>query len=313
MARDLRISIGACSSFTHENASNPAASALEGAAHSVRLAAAEGAELVVLPETIVASHCSDWTEHAEPLDGYLISSLSQLARECDIAIAAGHATVESGKKYNSLVLLDRRGERIACYHKAYPTIWEMERGIALGEGALVSETEFGRIGFAICYDLNFAELRLAYRDLNPDLILFASMFRGGLQTRWWAYETRSYLVSSVVDPKSLIVNPLGRVVAETDTWSRSVTRTINLDYEVVHLDYTNKNLLQARLKYGADFDFDWSDAEGVLLVTARGERSARELISEYGWETVEEYFARSRRVRDDALAGRALPAGPSPW
>jgi predicted amidohydrolase len=286
---------------------------VEEASTSIELAAAEDADLVVLPEVFALQDCADWPAHAEPLDGYVISALAKLARGYDIGIAAGHGIRIDNKIYNSLVLLGRGGEIAALYHKAYPTIWELENGIMPGEGAVVCDTEFGRVGFAICYDLNFSELRFAYRDQNPDLILFSSMFRGGLQTRWWAYEARSYLVSSVIDPQSLIVNPLGRVVAETDVWSRSITRTINLDYAVVHLDYTNTNLHEARLKNGADFDFDWAEAEGIALVTARGEKSVRELMREYNWQTVEEYFARSRAAREDVLSGRAIIAGPSPW
>ena len=279
----------------------------------VRQAAAEGADLAVLPEVCVVQNRSNGVEGAEPLDGQVVTTFAKAARDLGVGIAFGHPTIEDGKRYNSIVLVGRDGRVAGVYHKAYPTIWELEEGIAPGEGAVVLDTEFGRLGFAICYDLNFAELRLAYRDLAPEAILFCSAFRGGLQTRWWAYETRAYLVSSCIDPKSVIVNPLGRVIDQTDSYTRLTTRTLDLDFEVVHYDYTNVTLDEVRARLGGALDFEWAEPEGVMLVTARGERSASSIVTEAGWEPVEAYFARSRTARERAVKGEAIEKGPAPW
>ncbi|MFH0963602.1 MAG: carbon-nitrogen hydrolase family protein, partial [Planctomycetota bacterium] len=178
-------------------------------------AADQGADLAVLPEVCAVQNHACSPDAAETLDGPVLSALADAARSLSIGVAAGHITLENDRRYNSLLLFNRSGRLIADYHKMFPTIWELEKGISPGTGPLVLDTPFGRLGFALCYDLNFAELRLAYRDLHPELILFASAFRGGLQTNSWAYETRSYFLSSVIDPKSVIVNPLGRTIADT--------------------------------------------------------------------------------------------------
>jgi predicted amidohydrolase len=195
----------------------------------------------------------------------------------------------------------------------YPTISELERGVIPGAGPLVVDTEFGRVGFAICYDLNFPDLRLGYRDLHPDVILFGSAFRGGLQTQWWGYETRSYMISSCIDPRSVIVNPVGRVVAQTDAWARTLTHTINLDYEVVHFDYSNKRLDEARRRFGKAVEFEWAEPEGVMLLTSHGSTSVRDLVGELGWQKVEDYFAESRHKRGLVLAGEKIASRPAPW
>ena len=279
----------------------------------LRRAAAEGADLAVLPEVCVVQNHPKWVEGAEPLDGEVVTTLADEARTLGIGVAAGHPTVEGGQIYNSIVLLDRDGRIAGVYHKAYPTIWELQDGITPGHGPLVLDTAFGSIGFAICYDLNFAELRLAYRDLAPDLILFASAFRGGLQNRWWAYETRSHLVSSVIDPQSLVVNPLGRVLLSTSNWTRLATITLNLDCEVVHYDYSNVTLADVCARRGKDFDFEWAEPEGVFLVTAKGRETARSLIENARWERVEDYFARARLLRERALSGEKTEPGSAPW
>ncbi len=286
---------------------------LRGALDLVRHAAAQGAELVVLPEVFAIQNVNEWPEAAEPLDGPVIDALKRESRRLGIGIAAGHALLVDGRRRNSVVLLDRRGRVAALYHKAYPTIYELERGICPGEGPVAADTEFGRIGFAICYDLNFAELRLGYRDLKPELILFCSMFRGGLQTRWWAFETRAHLVSSVEDHGSMVVNPVGRVLAETSVWSRVVLCPINLDFGVFHLDYTNRNLQPVLARHGRSFQVEWAEPEGVMLVTACGRLSVRRLAQEAGWEEAEGYFARAREARERFLKGEKLRKGAKPW
>lgn len=276
-------------------------------------ARSQGVDLAVLPETFALQHCANWDEKAEPMDGRVIATLSRQARKLGMGIAAGQATLEGGKRYNSIVLLDRGGKVAAVYHKTFPTIWELERGIVPGTGACVVDTEFGRLGFAICYDLNFAQLRQEYRRLAPQMIVFASAFRGGLQARWWAFETRSYLVSAVIDPQSVIVNPLGRIVAETDAWTRVAACTLNLDCQVIHYDYTSRTLASAFKKYGRYFEFEWAEPEGVMLVTAKGRHSARWLMTKMGWENAEAYFERFLKLRDAAVAGKPIPKGKAPW
>jgi predicted amidohydrolase len=312
MARNIRISILGLS--TARNSKNfDLARNLEEASAMLSIAADEKADLAVLPEIFAIQNRPDFFNAAEPLDGSVLSTISRIAKQHSMGIAAGHVTLEGDVKYNSVVLFDRQGEIAAVYHKTYLTIAELERGLFPGAGPLVVETEFGRLGFAICYDLNFSSLRLGYRELDPDMILFASAFRGGLQAQWWAYETRSYFVSSCIDPKSIIANPLGRIIAETDTLSRSATRTINLDYEVLHLDYCNKRLVEARRKYGSDFQFDWADPEGVMLITSTADVPVKQLMMEYGWKTAANYLADANRKRDAVLAGEKIPMGELPW
>src|SRR5439155_9130630 len=124
MSRDLRVSICGYGLCKQPGCTPPAFDLkrnVEEATRHIRLTAAEGAELVVLPEMFALQHVPGEIAGAEPLDGLVISSLARFAREHSIGIAAGHLTIEEGKTYNSFVLLDRAG-RIACvYHKTYPT------------------------------------------------------------------------------------------------------------------------------------------------------------------------------------------------
>ena len=66
---------------------------------------------------------------------------------------------EGHRVYNAAALLDRRGRVAGVYHKMHLTTGEWERGIVPGDGALVVDTELGRLGVLICFDLHFPKRR----------------------------------------------------------------------------------------------------------------------------------------------------------
>lgn len=55
-----------------------------------------------------------------------------------------------------------------------------QEGIVYDDKAAIIECDFGRVKFAICFDLNFDELRLKYVEQNPDIIISTSLYHGEL-------------------------------------------------------------------------------------------------------------------------------------
>ena len=152
---------------------------------------------------------------------------------------------------NSCVVIDRNGGIAGIYNKNFPTIREMESGIKACNEAHVIKCDFGRVAIAICYDLNFDELRMQYVKEKPDLILFSSMYHGGVAQSIWAYTCRAYFVGSVYrQTPSEIRNPMGEVVASSTNYFDFAVARINLDCELVHLDYNREKLTALKEKYG---------------------------------------------------------------
>ena len=82
-----------------------------------------------------------------------------------------------GRFANTTWTLDRDGDLIASYDKAFPTPREMEWKefkTVPGEKAVVCDTDFGRLGFVTCFDLNFTHFADEYRPLAPDVMVFCS-------------------------------------------------------------------------------------------------------------------------------------------
>ena len=209
---------------------------------------------------------------AEPLDGPTIRTFAEVARRHRCYVIVPIFTVEDGKTYNSQVLLDRKGNVASVYHKIHPTISELEMGVTPGMGTVVADTDFGRVGFAICYDLNFRDVAEGNRAQDAEIVFFSSMYAGGLQLSIWAHDFSFFIASATPGSESRIVDPLGRSLIESDAVYQPINvRTINLDYEVLHLDYNHTKLGAIKEQYGAGVEMDVTRPRGgVLHVFALG-------------------------------------------
>lgn len=132
-------------------------------------AARRHAKIVVLPELAncgyVFADRAELLRAAEPLDGPFVRSLVEAASSLGMVIASGFAEIDDGIIYNSSVIVDRTGV-LASYRKAH--LWNTEKtcGFVAGSGhPPVVDTEYGRLGLVVCYDLEFPEwVRMAALD-----------------------------------------------------------------------------------------------------------------------------------------------------
>ena len=125
------------------------------------LAARNGAGIVVLPELVTTGYAFESVEEArslaEPVDGPSLRAMTTLAADHDLVIVGGFAELApEDAVYNSAFLIDRSGVR-AVYRKAH--LWANERRwFTPGkQPPPVVETDRGRIGILVCYDLEFPE------------------------------------------------------------------------------------------------------------------------------------------------------------
>ncbi|HEX6584423.1 MAG TPA: carbon-nitrogen hydrolase family protein [Thermoleophilaceae bacterium] len=143
---------------------------LASAERHTRAAAADGAELVVLPERLdIRGAAADYRAGAEPLDGRPVSWARELARELGIDLVAGSvAERREGHERvsNTSVHVGPDGEVRALYRKIH--MFDVEVGgveyresehSEPGDEPVLSETANGvGLGLTICYDLRFPEL-----------------------------------------------------------------------------------------------------------------------------------------------------------
>ncbi|HQP97215.1 MAG TPA: carbon-nitrogen hydrolase family protein [bacterium] len=268
-------------------------------------AATQSPDIIVLPETFTAlgSSQEDWIGSAEEITDPTPTAIAQKAREHGAYITCPIVERRDGKLHNAILLFDRKGELAARYEKYFPTIGEMEDGILPGTETVVVETDMGRIGFLICFDLNFEELAQQLREKKAELVLFSSMFRGGTLMSQWAVQNQCYLVSSTPRENSRIVNPMGRVLVESSDYQTTITQTINLDFAVLHLDYNHAKTAEIRSKFGPSVEMEVHSPEGRYMLTSNHpDQSVDEIIQKFQLERLDDYFNRARKVRKEYLA-----------
>jgi predicted amidohydrolase len=208
-------------------------------------AAADGAELIVLPEKWTAiGSTEDLLAAAEPLDGPAITAARSWARELGVTLVAGSFAerVEGREKLaNTSVLIDPEGEIAAVYRKihmfdvdvggvSYRESAHEEPGAEIVLGELDASGEPVLVGLTICYDLRFPELYRILAVRGARLIAVPSAFTLHTGKDHWevllrarAIENQVFLVAAAqvgqAPPhyhsygRSAIVDPWGIVLA----------------------------------------------------------------------------------------------------
>ena len=135
----------------------------------VRAAAADGAELVVLPEKwSLLGDADTLRELAEPLDGPAVSAARAWARELGIHLVAGSVAERvPGRELlsNTSLLIDPDGDIAATYRKVHMFDVDVD-GVsyresdaeAPGEEVVTAPAGELELGLSVCYDLRFPEL-----------------------------------------------------------------------------------------------------------------------------------------------------------
>jgi len=207
---------------------------------------------------------------------------------------------EKGLLRNSAVLLGRNGELVGMYHKNFPTIGEIESGIVSGTEAPVFQCDFGKMGMAICFDLNFEELRNRFAEQLPDILVFPSMYHGGHMQKNWAYACRAFFVGAISGhgTRSEIRDPLGEVIASSTNYNNYAVAPVNLNARLVHLGYNDGKLKALKAKYGNRVTIKDPGNLGPVLVSSHDDDlPVDQMLKEFSIENMHDYFNRSREVR----------------
>lgn len=138
------------------------------ACRHIRRAAAQGAELVMLPEMFCCPYeNSAFRPYGEPLGGAAQQALSSLAAELGVWIIGGSVPELEGERvYNTVFVYDSTGRQAARHRKMHLFDIAVEGGqsfresdtLSPGNEVTVFDTPWGKMGLCICFDLRYEEL-----------------------------------------------------------------------------------------------------------------------------------------------------------
>ncbi|TQE01430.1 hypothetical protein C1H46_012910 [Malus baccata] len=228
-------------------------------------AAAKGAQLVVLPEIWNGPYSNDsFPVYAEDIDAGGDASpstamLSEVAQRLKITIVGGSIAERSGDQlYNTSCVFDTDGKLLAKHRKIH--LFDIDipgkitfiesKTLTAGQTPTIVDTEVGRIGIGICYDIRFQELAMIYAARGAHLICYPGAFNMTTGPLHWellqrARATDNQLYVATCSPArdagagyvawghSTLVGPFGEVMATTEHEESIIIAEI--DYSVIEL------------------------------------------------------------------------------
>ncbi len=190
---------------------NVSANLLE-TARLIATAAADGAEMIVLPENFALMGLNETDKvqvKEEDKEGPIQDFLALEAAKHGLWIVGGTVPLvaEDPHKIRAACLIyDSRGERVARYDKIHlfdvklsdgAETYEESSTIEQGREPLVLDTPFGRLGVVVCYDLRFPELFRCLSDQGMDFFVAPSAFTAITGRAHWEALVRARAIENL--------------------------------------------------------------------------------------------------------------------
>lgn len=144
-----------------------------------------GLDLIIFPEYnyYEALSLEEARANSETMDGRYITEMKKQARRFGVNLIPGSFAETCGEKVkNTCALIDRSGEVAGSYSKVHlmDAIGIRESDAAVpGDKLGIFDTDFGRIGLMVCFDLRFPEQPRSMVLQGADIIFCAASFPTG--------------------------------------------------------------------------------------------------------------------------------------
>jgi omega-amidase len=219
--------------------------------------ALHGADIIILPEMFNCPYDSSYfNRFSEKYPGETTDFLSGLAAHYSVYIVGGSIPERDGDSiYNTSYSFDRKGGLIGKHRKIHLFDVEIEGGIRFkesetitaGRDVTVIETEFCKIGIAICYDMRFPELIRKMTLSGAKIIIVPAAFNMTTGPAHWhllartrALDNQVYFIAAsparneeasyAAYGHSLVVDPWGEIISEASDGQEIIFSEIDLGF-----------------------------------------------------------------------------------
>ena len=197
----------------------------------------------------------------------------------------------------------------------YWSEFDHKQPVEPGQEARVFQTDFGKVGLAICFDVNFPEVWQRLADQGAELVVWPSAYSAGTSLQAHALNHHFYIVTSTLTRDCLVYDITGEELLYNKSADLNVSRiTLDLDRGVYHQNFNIEKRDKLLKEHATEIkQVKWLDREQwfVLQATKAGV-SARDLAKQYGLEELRDYLSRSRHEIDQRR-GRGLVDSSRPW
>lgn len=257
----------------------------------VREAAAAGALYVQTPEMTGAlqrNRAALKAVLADEAGDVIVARAAALARDLGIFVHVGSTAIARGgeKMANRGFLFGPDGQRICAYDKIHMFDVDLDNGESWresaayepGSAARVADLPFGRLGFAICYDVRFPQIFRTEAMAGAEILTVPAAFTRQTGEAHWeillrarAIENGAFLIAAAQGGvhedgretygHSMIIDPWGRVLAEAGGTGEAV---LLADIDIAAVQAARAKI--PNLRNGREFTLDrvTAPAEGAV-------------------------------------------------
>ena len=182
----------------------------------IKIASERGTRMVILPEN---AFCFGKQGFASQYFDALKDWSAQAARHYSVYLLAGTlpcpylpdgTPVADGKLRQSSLLFDPAGDCLARYDKIHlfkATVndstgnYDEGRTFEAGNALIVADTEFGKVGMMVCFDIRFPTLAVKLRELGADILTAPSAFTYQTGKAHW----HALLTARALDSQCMVI------------------------------------------------------------------------------------------------------------
>lgn len=219
----------------------------------------ENPDFVILPEMFCCPYQTEnFPIYAEKEGGPVWQQLSGYAKQYGIYLIGGSMPEKDaeGNVYNTSYVFDREGKQIGKHRKVHLFDIDVKGGqtfkesdtLTAGDSDTVFDTEFGKIGVMLCFDIRFPELSRMMVNDGAKVIFVPAAFNMTTGPAHWelSFRTRAldnqiYMVGCapardvsagyISWGHSIVTDPWGRVIDMLDEKKGILLAELDMDYE----------------------------------------------------------------------------------
>jgi beta-ureidopropionase len=265
-------------------------------------------DLVCLPEAFMAAGLpgSQISSIAQTIPGPAFDQVAQYALKYSMYVVAGFYIHIEEQIFNVAALIDRKGNLAGLYAKNHPTEGEINCGVTPGKDAPVFETDFGRVGLAVCFDINWQPFWASLAEKKAELVCWISAYEGGFPLQAYAWLHRYPIITSVWPYHGRVIDITGRVLTSTSRWGRLAVCQLDLDKRLFHTDGQAEKILLIQKRYGPNVRVETFTEEHLFTLEACDNSfDVQKIVDEFSLVEYPTYLSQSTKAQERSRA--ALP------
>ena len=266
--------------------------------HFIESAAKNHPDLIILPEA-----WQGWK--SESSDHLALLQIKEMAAHYRVNILHTVILDDSGKTYNSGLFVNREGTVTGRYDKAYPYWDELSADIEVpttpGVSPSVFDTDFGRVGIAVCFDANFPHIWADMAEKGAELVVWPSAYAAGFQLAAHALNHHYTIVTASLTGHCMVFDIDGRRTLFTHCEGHHIEYiTLDLDRCIFHENFNDEKCKQLLTESPRQVEIEkhYPEEQWFIVRSAQSGVSAREICRKAGMEELRDYKQRSREMID---------------